>query len=78
MSNKLKGLTFVVTGILEGFTRNGIGEFITANGGVISETVNKKTDYLIVGDKPGASKLNKAQQFGTKIIDLEKLDRMLD
>jgi len=70
MSTKLDGLTFVVTGALEGFTRISIGEFIEMHGGKMSETVNKGTSYLVVGDKPGTSKLNKALDLGTGIIDL--------
>lgn len=70
MDTKLEGKTFVVTGTLEGFSRVEIGAFIEYHGGKISETVSSKTDYLVIGDKPGASKLNKAIDIETKIIDL--------
>ena len=64
----LKGLTFVVTGGLEGFTRDSIAETITAHGGKPSSSVSKKTDYVLVGTDPG-SKLAKAQELGVEIID---------
>jgi DNA ligase (NAD+) len=64
----LAGLTFVVTGGLEGFTRDSIAETITAYGGKPSSSVSKKTDYVLVGSDPG-SKLAKAQELGVTIID---------
>jgi DNA ligase (NAD+) len=64
----LAGLTFVVTGGLEGFTRDSIAETITAHGGKPSSSVSKKTDYVLVGADPG-SKLAKAQELGVTIID---------
>jgi DNA ligase (NAD+) len=73
MDKKLDGLTFVVTGVLEGFTRISIGEFIESHGGKISETVNAKTSFLIVGDKPGESKIGKSVDFGVKVIVLKTL-----
>jgi DNA ligase (NAD+) len=64
----LAGLTFVVTGGLEGFTRDSIAETITGHGGKPSSSVSKKTDYVLVGTDPG-SKLAKAQELGVTIID---------
>ena len=64
----LAGLTFVVTGGLEGFTRDSIAETITAHGGKPSSSVSKKTDFVLVGSDPG-SKLAKAQELGVTIID---------
>ena len=64
----LAGLTFVVTGGLENFTRDSIAETITAHGGKPSGSVSKKTDYVLVGTDPG-SKLAKAQELGVAIID---------
>ncbi|KAF2958231.1 aromatic ring-opening dioxygenase LigA [Thermotoga sp. Ku-13t] len=71
VSNVLKGLTFAVTGSLKNFTRNEIEEFIVAHGGKVTDSVSKKTDYLIVGENPG-SKLLKAQQLGVKILSEEE------
>jgi DNA ligase (NAD+) len=71
----LGGLTFVVTGTLVGFTRQGIKEFIQSNGGKVVGSVSKNTDYLVLGENPG-SKLAKAQGLGVKIINEEELRRM--
>jgi len=68
VAQTLEGLTFVVTGGLEGFTRDSIAETITAHGGKPSSSVSKKTDYVLVGTDPG-SKLAKAQELGVEIID---------
>ena len=64
----LAGLTFVVTGGLEGFTRDSIAETITAHGGKPTSSVSQKTDYVLVGSDPG-SKLAKAEELGVTIID---------
>jgi DNA ligase (NAD+) len=68
MPQTLAGLTFVVTGGLNQFTRDSIAETITAHGGKPSSSVSKKTDYVLVGSDPG-SKLAKAQELGVAIID---------
>jgi DNA ligase (NAD+) len=68
MPQTLAGLTFVVTGGLEEFTRDSIAETITAYGGKPTSSVSKKTDYVLVGSDPG-SKLAKAQELGVTIID---------
>jgi len=68
----LTGLTFVVTGTMEGFTRDGISEFILANGGKVSGSVSSKTSYLVLGADPG-SKLEKARQLGVPIISEQEL-----
>ena len=64
----LAGLTFVVTGGLETFSRDSISETIAAHGGKTATSVSKKTDYVLAGTDPG-SKLVKAQQLGVRIID---------
>ena len=71
----LEGLSIVVTGSLEHFTRTTIKEFIRANGGRPSSSVSAKTDILVVGEKPG-SKLAKAQKLGIKVITEEELIEM--
>jgi DNA ligase (NAD+) len=73
----LAGLTFVVTGGLEGFTRDSIAEAITAHGGKPSSSVSKKTDYVLVGTDPG-SKLAKAQELGVTIIDEARFLELLE
>ena len=73
----LANLTFVVTGGLEGFTRDSIAETITAHGGKPTSSVSKKTDYVLVGSDPG-SKLAKAQELGVTIIDEARFLELLE
>ena len=73
----LAGLTFVVTGSLESFTRDGINEVILAHGGKSSSSVSKKTDYVLVGSEPG-SKAAKAAELGVTIIDEAKFKELLN
>ena len=75
-AGKLSGLSFVVTGTLADFTRDGIKEFIQANGGKVIGSVSKNTDYLVLGENPG-SKLDKARELGVKIINEEELRRLV-
>src|SRR4029077_17097434 len=56
----LAGLAVVVTGTLEGYSREGAEEAIKARGGTSPSSVSKKTSYVVVGREPGASKVNKA------------------
>jgi DNA ligase (NAD+) len=72
----LAGLTFVVTGGLESFTRDGISETIAGHGGKASSSVSKKTDYVLVGSDPG-SKLAKAQELGVRVIDEARFKELL-
>lgn len=72
----LAGLTFVVTGGLESFTRDGISETIAGHGGKATSSVSKKTDYVLVGSDPG-SKLAKAQELGVPIIDEARFKELL-
>lgn len=64
----LEGLTVVVTGGLEGFTRDGAKEAIISRGGKASGSVSKKTDYVVVGENAG-SKADKAHDLGLVILD---------
>jgi DNA ligase (NAD+) len=73
----LAGLTFVVTGGLEKFTRDSIAETITSHGGKAASSVSKKTDYVLVGTDPG-SKLAKAQELGVAIIDEARFLELLE
>jgi DNA ligase (NAD+) len=65
---RLSGLTFVITGRLDAFSRDAGEALVKRHGGAIGSSVTKKTDYLVVGDEPG-SKLAKAEKLGTTVID---------
>lgn len=76
VSQPLDGLTFVVTGTLSSFTRTEAKEFIQANGGKVTGSVSKKTDYLLAGEKAG-SKLDKALALGVAVITEDELHKMV-
>jgi DNA ligase (NAD+) len=67
-SGHLSGKTFVITGTLESMSREGAAEKIEALGGTVTNSVSKKTSYLVVGTEPG-SKLEKAKKAGVQILD---------
>ena len=65
-SAPFEGKTFVVTGTLVGFTRDGVKEYIQAHGGKVTDSVSKNTSYLVVGEAPG-SKLEKARAMSDAV-----------
>lgn len=69
------GLTFVVTGTLPTLSRDGVKDFIESNGGKVTDSVSKKTSYLVLGEAPG-SKYEKAQSLGVKILDEAGLKKL--
>ena len=73
---RLAGQTFVLTGELENFTRDEAKGMIRKAGGDVTSSVSRKTDYVLVGEKPG-SKYKKAQELGVKIITEEEFTRLL-
>ena len=74
---KLTGMTFVVTGTLPTLSRDGVKQFIESNGGKVTDSVSKKTSYLVLGESPG-SKLDKAQSLGVKVISEDELRKLVD
>ncbi len=74
----LDGMSIVVTGTLDGYSRDGAAEAITDRGGKSPGSVSKKTTALVVGDSPGASKLNKATDLGVPVLDEEGFRHLLD
>jgi DNA ligase (NAD+) len=76
-SKKLSGLIFVITGTLPSLSRTDAKNLIAANGGKCSDSVSKKTNYVLAGEEAG-SKLTKAQTLGVKIISEEDLREMLE
>jgi len=77
VGGKLSGVNIVVTGSLEGLSRDQAAERIRALGGTFQSSVGKDTDYLVVGANVGAAKLAKAAKLGTKQIDEAEFLRML-
>jgi DNA ligase (NAD+) len=74
----LAGKSVVVTGSLEGWSREEAEEAITARGGKSPGSVSARTTAVVVGDSPGASKLTKAEQLGVPMLDEEGFRRLLD
>jgi DNA ligase (NAD+) len=72
----LTGKSVVVTGTLDGFSRQEAEEAIRAAGGKPAGSVSKKTDYLVAGESAG-SKLAKAQELGVPVLDADGFQRLL-
>ena len=76
-SGSLIGQSFVITGTLQSMGRDAAAEKIRNLGGTFQTAIAKDTTYLVAGGKIGASKLKKAKQYGTKIIDEQELLNMI-
>ncbi len=76
-TGKLVGQSFVITGTLESMGRDVAADKIRALGGAFQSSVAKDTTYLVAGGKVGASKLKKAKDYGTEIIDEDGLLKLL-
>ena len=74
-SDAFAGMTFVVTGTLPTFSRDDAKAFIESHGGKVTDSVSKKTSYLVLGENPG-SKFEKAQALGIKIVGEEELKKL--
>ena len=74
----LEGMSIVVTGTLEGWSREEAEEVIKARGGKSPGSVSKKTTAVVVGTEPGAAKLGKAAELGVPIIDEGGFARLLE
>ena len=73
----LEGLTIVVTGTLENFSRDSAKEAIITRGGKASGSVSKKTDYVVVGENAG-SKETKARELGLRILNEAEFQQLLE
>ena len=71
----MAGLTFVITGTLPTWSREETKAFIEQHGGKVIDSVSKKTDYVVVGEKAG-SKLTKAQALGVATLDEAGLKKL--
>ncbi|NEW30229.1 NAD-dependent DNA ligase LigA [Nocardia cyriacigeorgica] len=77
IERNLEGLSIVVTGSLEGFSRDGAKEAIMVRGGKAAGSVSKKTAFVVVGDSPG-SKAAKAEELGVPILDEDGFRTLLE
>ncbi|MFO7977098.1 MAG: NAD-dependent DNA ligase LigA [Bacteroidales bacterium] len=77
-SNTLQGATMIATGKLNHFTRESIIEAVKNHGGKYVSSVSSNLDYIIVGEDPGKSKIDKARKLNLKTITEEEFLRMID
>lgn len=77
LDDRFAGMTFVLTGTLDGMTRDEAAAIIEQHGGKASGSVSKKTTYVLAGEAAG-SKLQKAQKLGVPVISLEDFKKMLE
>jgi DNA ligase (NAD+) len=73
----LTGQTYVITGTLEGWSRDQAQAELEVRGAKVTNSVSKKTTGLVVGEEPGASKLTKAQREGVPLLDEAALTELL-
>lgn len=76
-TNKLNGKVFVVSGVFYQMNRNELKKSIEDNGGKISSSISKKTDFIVAGDKMGPSKKTKAESLGISMITEEAFIEMI-
>ena len=74
----LEGLTFVITGTLPTMSQEEATRFIEEQGGKVTGSVSRNTNYLLAGENPGGTKYNRAQELGIPMIDEARLRRMAE
>ena len=77
-TEKLKGQTFVVSGVFENISRNDLKKTIEDNGGKVASSISSKTSFLVAGDNMGPSKKTKAETLGVPIISEQDFLKKLD
>ncbi len=77
LTDKLQGNVFVVSGVFHEMSRNELKKAIEDNGGKVSSSISKKTNYIVAGDNMGPSKLTKAQDLGIPIISEQDFIEMI-
>ncbi|PKA96624.1 DNA ligase (NAD+) [Flavobacteriaceae bacterium MAR_2009_75] len=76
-TDKLKGLTLVVSGVFESISRTELKKLIENNGGKVGSSISSKTSYLVAGDKMGPSKRTKAESLSVPILTEEEFLKMV-
>ncbi len=76
-TDKLKGLTFVISGVFNKISRDDLKKLIEQNGGKNTGSISGKTSYLVAGENMGPEKLKKAQSLGVKIISEEQFFELI-
>lgn len=76
-SNKLAGLSIIISGTFQNHSRDELKELIEQNGGKNVTSISSKTDYLIAGENMGPAKLEKAQKLNVKMISEEEFEQMI-
>jgi DNA ligase (NAD+) len=74
----LTGMSIVVTGTLEGYSREVAEEAITSRGGKSPGSVSKKTTAVVVGEAPGAAKVTKATDLGIPVLNEQQFEHLLE
>ncbi len=78
MTDKLKGLTFVISGVFEKYGRDELKQLIKDNGGKVVSSISGKLNYLVAGDNMGPAKLEKATKLEVKIISETEFEELLN
>ena len=76
-TDKLQGKVFVVSGVFHQMSRDELKKAIEDNGGKVSSSISKKTDYVVAGDNMGPSKKTKAESLGVPMISEEEFVGMI-
>ncbi len=76
-SDRLKGLTFVVSGVFEGYGRDEIKDLIKNFGGKVASNISSKTNYLVAGSNMGPAKKEKANSLGVPVLDENSFNQLI-
>lgn len=77
VSNSLEGLSFVISGKFENFSRDQLKDMVSTNGGKNVSSVSSKTSYILAGEDMGPEKLKKAEKLGIAVIDIDSFMQLL-
>jgi DNA ligase (NAD+) len=78
ISEKLTGISVVISGTYRSFSRDQMKNLIEKHGGKTASGVSAKTNYLLAGDKPGPDKIQKAQKLDVRIISEEEFLKLIE